>query len=207
MDQHKLRSLAGLTRMTYEESKVYEAKKLSDVKAKTDVPEGTFTKKANGIVKTLLKLHDNDKAKAMKALVFYINRAGSGVSNADELEKAKAKLKESIDFDEMNVFRVRAGLKPLVEKKEEEEVEVEVETETDGKGKDGEEEEDDLPSIVKKLAKKAVGKEEEELEELLLKVYQAGYSDGQKDGKDDEEADEDDKKEEKAAKKAEKDAE
>lgn len=203
MDQHKLRSLAGLTRMTYEETKVYEAKKLSDVKAKTDVPEGTFTKKANSIVKTLVKLHDGDKAKALKALTFYINRAGSGVSNVGELEKAKAKLKEGVEFDEANIFRVRAGLKPLVEKKEEEEVEVEVEEKETGE----EEEEDDLPAIVKKLAKKAVGKEEEELEELLLKVYEAGYSDGQKDGKDDEEADQDDKKEEKAAKKSEKDAE
>lgn len=177
MDAHKLRSLAGLPRLNYEQSKMLE-QKLSDVKPKVDVPDGTFTKKAKSIVSTLVKIHNGDKKKALKSLVFYINRAGKDVSNLTELEKAKNALKESVEFDDVNVFRARAGL-PLLEKKEETEQEEDVPEDNDKEDKESDDEED-LPSIVKKLAKKAVGKEEEELEELLMKVYQAGLADGEK---------------------------
>lgn len=36
----------------------------------------------------------NDPALALRRLVFYMNRAGNGLSNAKEIEKAKAKLEE-----------------------------------------------------------------------------------------------------------------
>lgn len=57
-------------------------------------PAGTFIPKAPEIVKVLMKGAHNDPALALRRLVFYMNRAGSGLSNAKELEKAKAKLEE-----------------------------------------------------------------------------------------------------------------
>lgn len=52
---------------------------------------------------------------------------------------------------------------------------------------DGEEEEETLPSIVLKIAKKAVGKDEEALADLLMKVYDAAFKDGVDSTKEDEE--------------------
>jgi hypothetical protein len=43
---------------------------------------------------------------------------------------------------------------------------------------EGEEAEDDIPAIIKKIAKKAEGKSGEDLEGLLQKVYDAGFKDG-----------------------------
>ena len=57
-------------------------------------PAGTFTQKAPEIVKVLMKGAHNDPALALRRLVFYMNRAGNGLSNAKEFEKAKAKLEE-----------------------------------------------------------------------------------------------------------------
>lgn len=85
MENQRLKELAGL---------ITEGKKWSgDVKAKVEVPEGTFTKKAGAIVKTMLKLHGGDSGAAMKALTFFMNRAGDKLENKEELDKAKAKLK------------------------------------------------------------------------------------------------------------------
>ena len=205
MDHSKLRSLAGIPRLNYAESKQLE-ERLTEAKAKAEVPEVIFTKKAKSIVKTLVKLNDGDKKKALKALNAYLKTCDKDCGNTEELEKAKASLKEGVDFEEMNIFRLRAGLQPLVEKKEEETPDDDAPAEGEEDKDAKEEDEDDLPSIVKKLAKKAVGKEEEELEELLMKVYEAGFSDGKK--AKDEESDESAEDEEGTDKKAkEKDAE
>ena len=49
MNNNELRKLAGLETLT---------EKLSDVKTKVDMPDGTFTKKAGAIVKALMKAHE-----------------------------------------------------------------------------------------------------------------------------------------------------
>ncbi len=55
-------------------------------------PAGTFTQKAPEIVKALLKDANNDPTLALRRLTFYMNRAGSKLTNKDELSIAKAKL-------------------------------------------------------------------------------------------------------------------
>lgn len=67
---------------------------LSDVKAKTKVPEGTFTKSANEIKKTLLRVA-RDKTHAIRMINFYINRAGDNLPNAKEVMKAKELIENS----------------------------------------------------------------------------------------------------------------
>lgn len=176
MENKRLQELAGL---------ITEGKKWSgDVKAKVEVPEGTFTKKAGAIVKTMLKLHGGDRGAAMKALTFFMNRAGDKLENKEELDKAKAKLKSMEEsIDSANNFRRIAGL-PLLEKKmPDEEIDaIDDESGEAPKGKKGEEDEESLPSIVTKIAKKAEGKKAEELEKLIMKVYDAGFKDGQNEG-------------------------
>ena len=60
----------------------------SDVETKWTPPEGLFKKSGEEIAKTLL---DAGKDKAMKRLMFYINRAGSGLPSDERgsLDKAK----------------------------------------------------------------------------------------------------------------------
>lgn len=65
-----------------------------DEHLKWHAPEGTFTKKAPQVVDILLKGADGDATLALRRLVFYMNRAGSRLSNAEELEKAKSKLEK-----------------------------------------------------------------------------------------------------------------
>ena len=66
----------------------------ADEHLKWHAPAGTFTQKEPEIVKVLMKGARNDPALALRRLVFYMNRAGNGLSNAKEIEKAKAKLEE-----------------------------------------------------------------------------------------------------------------
>lgn len=67
---------------------------LSDVKTRTKVPEGTFTKSADEIKKTLLKIA-KDKTHAIRMINFYINRAGDNLPNAKEVMKAKELIENS----------------------------------------------------------------------------------------------------------------
>lgn len=71
-----------------------ENEDLSEVKAKTKIPEGTFTKKAEEIKKIILGLA-KDKTHAIRMINFYINRAGDNLSNAKEVMKAKQLIEES----------------------------------------------------------------------------------------------------------------
>lgn len=59
-------------------------------------PPGTFTKKAPQIVEILLKGADDDPTLALRRLTFYMNRAGTKLTNDSELEKAKTQL-ESLE--------------------------------------------------------------------------------------------------------------
>jgi hypothetical protein len=68
-----------------------------DVKSKWTPEEGLFTKdNADYIKSKLLKGADNDKALAMKRLMFYINRAGDKLTNKTVLNKVKGMLKEDM---------------------------------------------------------------------------------------------------------------
>lgn len=55
-------------------------------------PEGTFTKKAPDVVKALMKDANDNPTLALRRLTFYMNRAGSKLTNEDELNIAKTKL-------------------------------------------------------------------------------------------------------------------
>lgn len=187
MNQNELRKLAGLT-----ESTITEKKWSGDVEAKTHPAEGTFTKSAKAIVKELLRVHDGDAGKAMKALNFYINRAGEKLENKEELEKAKELLHSKVKLESVNSVRKMAGLPLLSEKKEE--LEVEGDTE-EVAVKASKEEEEELPKIVEKLAasmckKFGIGDPKggpsadlEAVQDFLLKVYDAGMKDCEKQGK------------------------
>lgn len=65
-----------------------------DEHLKWHAPDGTFTQKAPEVVKVLMKGAHNDATLALRRLVFYMNRAGDRLSNADELDKAKAQLEK-----------------------------------------------------------------------------------------------------------------
>lgn len=184
MENYELRKLAGLpTTLT-------EKKWSGDVVAKTEPAEGTFTKKAGAIVKELMKVHGGDAGKAMKALTFYCNRAGKDCENMAELDKAKEMLHKKVKMESINVTRVMAGLPRLVEDKEDGDGDADdMPMAKDDKAakEEDKEEEDDMPKIVKKLAKnvaKKFGLDEEkdgeELEALLMQVYEAGLKDGAK---------------------------
>lgn len=176
MENTRLRQLAGM---------LTEKKWSGDVKAKVEVPEGTFTKKAASIVSTLIKLHDGDVGKASKALNFYINRAGKDVENKEQLDAAKALFKEKIAAKNESLEAVRKLAGMMTEKKkaadEEEDLDA-MDAENASEGEEGkkEEEEEELPKIVTKIAKQAEGKDVEALEKLIMKVYEAGFKDGKK---------------------------
>ena len=72
-------------------------KKLSDVKSKTDLPEGAFTNKAETIKKIILE-HAGSKDKAIKMINYYINRAGDNLANKTEVLKAKRLIENCVDF-------------------------------------------------------------------------------------------------------------
>ena len=67
-----------------------------EVETEYHPPEGTFTHKAPEVVKTLLKGADDDPTKALRRLLFYMNRAGDKLTNRSELETAKLKLEQFI---------------------------------------------------------------------------------------------------------------
>jgi hypothetical protein len=194
MDNYELRKLAGLTTST--PTTLTEKKWSGEVEPKTHPAEGTFTKKAAAVVKELMKVHNGDAGKAMKALNFFMNRAGEKLENKAELEKAKEMLHAKVKMEDINAVRRRAGLPIIVEKKDEDE---ELEMNDDGgeekdDAKAEEEEEEELPAIIKKIAKAMAkkfgfgspeqdGKDVDDAEEMLMKVYQAGLKDGAKEGK------------------------
>lgn len=68
-----------------------------EVKTKYHTPEGTFTDKAPEVVKILMQGADNDPTLALHRLLFYMNRAGDKLTNAEELDKAKLKLESLIE--------------------------------------------------------------------------------------------------------------
>jgi roadblock/LC7 domain-containing protein len=73
------------------ESVIKEVKKWSsDVKIKWTPPEGTFTKSASEIASIVLKGHNGNVGSAIKAINFYINRAGKKIDTKQkgEIEKA-----------------------------------------------------------------------------------------------------------------------
>jgi hypothetical protein len=96
--------------------------------------------------------------------------AGLSTDRAALAKKSKkTELQESFDL-----LRKMAGIAPVLEKEEAEE-----EPADDAAAPaEGEEAEDDIPAIIKKIAKKAEGKTGEDLEGLLQKVYDAGFKDG-----------------------------
>ena len=60
------------------------------------LPVGTFTQPAGVIVKTLLHGANNNPTLALHRLMFYMNRAGKNIENAEQLELAKKRLEEII---------------------------------------------------------------------------------------------------------------
>ncbi len=179
MENQRLKELAGL---------ITEKKWSGKVATKWKPEEGLFTKKAGAIVAALMAAPGGAK-KAMSRLNFFINRAGEKLENKEELEKAKAAVSKKIAAmkEEIEGVARRAGILTEAKKKHEdfEDSEPDMDMGDGGeeapkaKGK-GDEEEETLPKIVKKIAKKAVGKDVEELEDLIMKVYNAGHKDGEK---------------------------
>ena len=60
-----------------------------NVKEHFHTPPGTFTQDAEEITNILLKVSDGNATLALRRLLFYMNRAGSRLGNAEQLEKAK----------------------------------------------------------------------------------------------------------------------
>jgi hypothetical protein len=179
MENQRLRELAGL---------VTEKLWSGEVKTKWTPPAGLFTGTPKQIVAGLLKA-PGGRSKAMSRLNFYINRAGKKLSAEDKarLEKAKDMLRINNEsyLQEVEAYARRAGL--ILEKKkdtEDEDPDMDLGDEDGGADKDKEEDKEELPKIVKSIAKKAVGKDEEALEDLIMKVYTAGHKDGMKDKED-----------------------
>lgn len=162
---------------------VLSEKKLSAVKAKWSPPEGFFSQSSTEIVKGLLAA-PGGHAKAMSRLNFYINRAGKKLDDKDSarLEKAKDQLSKKLAAikEEAEMYAHRAGV-VLEKKHDDEEPDMDLGDEAPAKDKKkDDDEEETLPKIVLKIAKKAVGKSEEDLADLLMKVYETGFKDGVK---------------------------
>ena len=68
-----------------------------NVKELFHTPPGTFTQDAEEITNILLKVSDGNATRALRRLLFYMNRAGSRLGNAEQLEKAKKRLEELIE--------------------------------------------------------------------------------------------------------------
>lgn len=189
MNELRIRQLAGLStdRSVLEESK---KKFIAKVEVKEEPPEGLFATGSKGKIVKWLKSSHKDLKSAMSSLNFYINRAGKDLDDDRKavLDAAKEALTKAYEVKEdYNLLRRMAGLPqieiPVVEDEDKEE------EPKDEEGKDKDEEED-LPSIIKKIAKSAEGKSGEELEELLMKVYNAGHSDAEKEEEAEEKGDE-----------------
>lgn len=200
MENNRLGRLAGIADILEEGKKKKSGKKWSGkVSTKWTPPEGFFTNSSTEIVKGLLAA-PGGHAKAMSRLNFYINRAGDKLEGKDKarLDDAKDKLSKKLAAlkEEQEMFARRAGV--VIEKKHDDEdadpdmdfggddagdfgPDADADAHADKGGKaGGEEEEEALPKIVLKIAKKAVGKDEEALADLLMKVYDAGFKDGVK---------------------------
>ena len=67
-----------------------------EVKTHYHTPPGTFTQNADEVVKILMKGAENDPTLALHRLLFYMNRAGDKLENAEQLNRAKIKLEEMI---------------------------------------------------------------------------------------------------------------
>lgn len=89
-----------------------DTNKLSDVKSKTKLPEGTFKNKAATIKKILLE-HAKSKGHATKMINFYISRAGKNLKNKEEIMKAKKMIENCRDFSESNFSELIKRLKEL----------------------------------------------------------------------------------------------
>ena len=84
----------------YDENIKNFSEKLSDVKSKTKLPEGTFTNKASTIKKILVE-HSKNKNDCIKKINFYINRAGKNLENKTEVMKAKRMIENMIEFSDL----------------------------------------------------------------------------------------------------------
>lgn len=169
MENNRIRQLAGLL-----------TEKKHSSKTKWTPPAGFFSGSASEIVKGLLEA-PGGSSKAMARLNFYVNRAGSNLSDDDKarLEKAKGALSKKLAAMKEEVEKVARAAGVVLERKDEDDdAAMNMDGEGEGAGKDDEEEE--LPKIVLQIAKKAVGKDEEELADLLMKVYDSGFKDGVK---------------------------
>jgi hypothetical protein len=173
----RIRQLAGLSTdkasMILAEGK---KKKAEDAAPALEAPEGLFaTGKAAKITKFCKTAGD------LKGAMALFKAGVKSVKDADEDRKAEFDAaKEAITAafavkESFDILRRMAGLAPIVEKKEK----AEEESADDAPPAEGDEEaEEDIPAIIKKIAKKAEGKSGDELEDLLQKVYDAGFKDG-----------------------------
>ena len=175
MNNNELRKLAGLVTLT---------EKKGDGAVKEMMPmDDVFGKKAGAMCKALMKMHDGDVSKAMKAL----KKAPKGV-NAEEVAKAMEMMKAKEMKESIYTVRRMAGL-PVIREKDEMDMDDEgdMDAKAPAKGDKEEKEEDDMPKIVVALAKKMAkkfGVEKEEdvdgLADMILKVYDAGMKDAEK---------------------------
>jgi len=197
LNETRLGRLAGIADILTEKKK---SKKVKAAKW-TPAPE-FFSNSSTEIVKGLLAA-PGGHAKALSRLNTYITRAGDKLSDKDKsrLGDAKEKLAKKVASiqEEISETARRCGIF-LERKKPDEDPDMNLpgDEEAPPEGddappaKDGEEEasksedENELPKIVQRIAKKAVGKDEEELADLLMKVYDAGFKDGVKSTKEDE---------------------
>lgn len=80
------------------ESSVVTAKDwVQEVDVKDSTPEGLFTKSGETIARELLKESNGDVDKAIKKLTFYKNRAGKGLTNKSQIEKAQDILHKKLE--------------------------------------------------------------------------------------------------------------
>lgn len=67
-----------------------------EVKTHYHTPPGTFTQNAQTVVETLMEGADGDPTLALHRLLFYMNRAGDKLDNAEQLDMAKEQLENMI---------------------------------------------------------------------------------------------------------------
>ena len=176
-DNLRLRQLAGLS-TDRAALALYEGKKKKEEAAPAaEAPAGLFDSgKAAKIAKYCKTAGD------LKGAMALFKAGGKSVHGADEDRKAEFDAaKEAITAafavkESFDLLRKMAGL-PVLEKKEKADGDADAD-DAEAAPADGEEAEDDIPAIIKKIAKKAEGKSGEDLEGLLQKVYDAGFKDG-----------------------------
>jgi hypothetical protein len=173
----RIRQLAGLS-TDRSALALYEGKKKKAedeaAPAAAEAPEGLFASgKAAKITKFCKAAGD------LKGAMALFKAGVKSVKGADEDRKAvfadaKAAIEAAFAVKEsFDLLRRMAGL-PVLEKKDGDADADDAEAAP----AEGEEAEDDIPAIIKKIAKKAEGKSGEDLEGLLQKVYDAGFKDG-----------------------------